>query len=236
MNIYRTYLLLFIVMFTTPSMVAQESKALDSSFLKEVYNTYRDVQAYDMDVEVAMYNEDNNLSFPKQINKTIKSGNSFYIQTQEMTSVNTTDFQLLINHNTKEIRYLEYNPKQKEDLKDQIQKSSVPDFSEMTDSVVFIKTNESTTSVVFKENLQYKKTVYTFNTESKLLEQVDYYAEGSEYGQPAHIKIVYTTKNFNESTDSTVFELEKYVVSDADELKPSETFKTYSLINNTINQ
>jgi len=235
MTIFRTYILVIIAIMVSISIIAQESNSIDSSFLKEVYNTYNDAQTYDMDVEVAMYNEDNNLSYPKQINQTIKSGNSFYIQTHEITTVHASDFQLVVDNNSKQIRYLKYDLKQKEELKDQNTKLSVPDFTEMEDEIESIQSYESKTVVVFKENPQYKKTVYTFNTGSKLLEQVDYYAEGSEYGQPAHIQIVYTTKNFNESTDSTVFELENYIVSDGNELKPSNTFKTYSLINNTIN-
>jgi|SRR5690606_35192166 len=231
----KTYILILGAITMVSSLVAQESNASGNSFLEAVYQTYSNANTYEMYVTVEMYDEDGSLSYPKQENKTIKSGNNFYIQTPELTSVQTANFQLLINHSNKEMSLVAFNEVQKKEYETMFKPTVIPDFSEMTSEIKSIENKDNETVVVFKESPQYKKTVYTFNSNSKLLEQVDYYAEGSEYGQPAHIQIVYSTNYFNDNIDSIVFDLENYVVKDGNELIPSSNFKTYSLINNTIN-
>lgn len=231
----KTYILILGAITMVSSLVGQENNASENSFLEAVYQTYRNANTYQMDVEVAMYDESGSLSYPKQENKTIKSGNNFYIQTLELTTVQTTDFQLLINHSNKEMSLVTLSEVQKKEYETMFKQTAIPDFSEMKGEIKSIENKGNETVVVFKENPQYKKTVYTFNSNSKLLEQLDYYAEGSKYGQPAHIQIVYRTNYFNDNIDSTVFNLENYVVNDGNELIPSSNFKTYSLINNTVN-
>ena len=231
----KTYSLILGAITMVNLLVAQENNASENSFLEAVYQTYSNAITYQMDVEVEMYDESGNLSYPKQENKTIKSGNNFYIQTPELTTVQTANFQLLINHSNKEMSLVALNEVQKKEYESMFKQTEIPYFSEMTNEIKSIENKGDETVVVFKENPQYTKTVYTFNSNSKLLEQVDYYAEGSEYGQPAHIQIVYSTNYFNDNIDSTVFKLENYVVNDGNELIPSSNFKTYSLINNTVN-
>lgn len=232
----KKYLFSIVLIAVGMVVFGQENKELDTSFLNEVYKTYNIANSYQMEVEVAMIDKENNLVYPKQKNVTLKSDDNFYIETQELTSIQTSEYQLLIDHISKEVRYTTLSTEQIEKYKKSKKTSNIPDFSALENEVLDIHESGALTMVNFKENLQFKKTTYAFNTVSKLLEQVDYYSEGSEYGQPAHIKIVYTTTNFNKAVNTSVFYLGNYVQYQEEKLVLNEVYKAYSLINNTVTQ
>ncbi|WP_338356621.1 hypothetical protein [Yeosuana marina] len=218
------------------NLIAQEKKDPEVSFLKDVYNTYNTAHSYQMEVEVAMFNNEETLAYPIQKNYTIRSYDNFFIQTPELTTVQTANYQLVIDHISKEVRYAIFDKEQQKQLQTEHIKSTLPDFSEMKDMIVSIKSNQKITTIAFKENATFKKTVYTFNTDSKLLETVDYYSEGQEHGQPAHIKIEYVMTNFNQEIDDSIFQLNRYLIEIDGKLHLTTAYEGYSLINNNLAQ
>ncbi|RFN58802.1 hypothetical protein [Marixanthomonas ophiurae] len=213
-------------------LIAQEKKDPELSFLRDVYNTYNTAHSYEMEVEVAMFNNKETLAYPKQKNYTLKSYDNFYIQTPELTTIQTTNYQLVIDHISKEVRYVSFNKEEQKHLQTEHIKSTLPDFSEMKDMIASIKRDTQITTIAFKENPTFKKTVYTFNTDSKLLKTVDYYSVSQEYGQPAHIKIEYLTSNFNQNIDDSIFRLNKYLIEIDSKLRLTTPYEGYSLVNN----
>jgi hypothetical protein len=203
--------------------------------MKKLNNTYVSSQSFEMNVNVNMFEHGGDAKpMMSYSGKVAKTKNCYYSSMSGRTTVVNPTCSVLIDERQKMILYTTRPPKEKDKVKADVYQSMNLDSAVMSKAEVHYLTggtDEICLEVKGKGLSSQRMDIYIDSRNYTLKRIVLFYSdEEAKKSKMSKVVIEYSQTKLNNPIAASLFSENKYIVKKGSEIKPSDAFKKYQLV------
>lgn len=233
----RTYFLLLILAIVSSGLVCAQNIEEDLGKINEQYN----LKSLAMDIQYEVYPNHTTLtSIQTETGKVRKEGNKLYYRIGPVETLNTDDYNLVVNHDEKLIALLPVKQAEKVEVPGFIPEN-VNKLLATCENVAFEVIGKTIHAYHLECSLsEYSKISLIFNNKTFLLEKLKLYYRHSlpeeetdrqaESTEPVRMEITYKNIETKPDFSDNTFNYEKFVTEDGGVYRVNEGYSEYRLI------